>query len=76
MDAIPRIARAQSMDALSSMSSIGGYKSVLIAANALGRYLPMMTTAAGTIKAGRVLVLGAGWRASRRSRPRIASALR
>jgi NAD(P) transhydrogenase subunit alpha len=60
MDAIPRIARAQSMDALSSMSSIGGYKSVLIAANALGRYLPMMTTAAGTIKAGRVLVLGAG----------------
>jgi H+-translocating NAD(P) transhydrogenase subunit alpha len=60
MDAIPRIARAQSMDALSSMSSIGGYKSVLIAANALGRYLPMMTTAAGTLKAGRVLVLGAG----------------
>jgi H+-translocating NAD(P) transhydrogenase subunit alpha len=60
MDAIPRIARAQSMDALSSMSSIGGYKAVLIAANALGRYLPMMTTAAGTIKAGRVLVLGAG----------------
>ncbi|HEV2074645.1 MAG TPA: hypothetical protein VGR10_00230, partial [Thermoleophilaceae bacterium] len=45
MDAIPRIARAQSMDALSSMSSIGGYKSVLIGANALGRYLPMMTTA-------------------------------
>jgi H+-translocating NAD(P) transhydrogenase subunit alpha len=60
MDAIPRIARAQSMDALSSMSSIGGYKSVLIAANALGSYLPMMTTAAGTLKAGRVLVLGAG----------------
>jgi proton-translocating NAD(P)+ transhydrogenase subunit alpha len=60
MDAIPRIARAQSMDALSSMSSVGGYKSVLIGANALGRYLPMMTTAAGTIKAGRVLVLGAG----------------
>jgi NAD(P) transhydrogenase subunit alpha len=60
MDAIPRIARAQSMDALSSMSSIGGYKSVLIGANALGRYLPMMTTAAGTLKAGKVLVLGAG----------------
>jgi H+-translocating NAD(P) transhydrogenase subunit alpha len=60
MDAIPRIARAQSMDALSSMSSVGGYKSVLIGANALGRYLPMMTTAAGTIKAGRVLILGAG----------------
>jgi NAD(P) transhydrogenase subunit alpha len=60
MDAIPRIARAQSMDALSSMSSVGGYKSVLIGANALGRYLPMMTTAAGTLKASRVLVLGAG----------------
>jgi NAD(P) transhydrogenase subunit alpha len=60
MDAIPRIARAQSMDALSSMSSIGGYKSVLIGAGALGRYLPMMTTAAGTIKAGKVLILGAG----------------
>jgi NAD(P) transhydrogenase subunit alpha len=60
MDAIPRIARAQSMDALSSMSSVGGYKSVLIGANALGRYLPMMTTAAGTIKAGRILILGAG----------------
>jgi NAD(P) transhydrogenase subunit alpha len=60
MDAIPRIARAQSMDALSSMSSVGGYKSVLIGANALGRYLPMMTTAAGTTKAARVLVLGAG----------------
>ena len=60
MDAIPRIARAQSMDALSSMSSIGGYKSVLIGANALGRYLPMMTTAAGTLKAANVLILGAG----------------
>jgi H+-translocating NAD(P) transhydrogenase subunit alpha len=60
MDTIPRIARAQSMDALSSMSSVAGYKSVLIGANALGRYLPMMTTAAGTIKAARVLVLGAG----------------
>jgi NAD(P) transhydrogenase subunit alpha len=60
MDATPRIARAQSMDALSSMSSVGGYKSVLIGANALGRYLPMMTTAAGTTKAARVLVLGAG----------------
>jgi NAD(P) transhydrogenase subunit alpha len=60
MDTVPRIARAQSMDALSSMSSVAGYKSVLIGANALGRYLPMMTTAAGTIKAARVLVLGAG----------------
>ena len=60
MDAIPRIARAQSMDALSSMSSISGYKGVVIAASALGKYLPMMTTAAGTTKAAKVLVLGAG----------------
>lgn len=60
MDAIPRIARAQSMDALSSMSSIAGYKSVLIGANSLGKYLPMMMTAAGTIPPARVLVLGAG----------------
>ncbi|MDP8942625.1 MAG: NAD(P) transhydrogenase subunit alpha [Actinomycetota bacterium] len=60
MELIPRIARAQSMDALSSMGSIAGYKSTLIAAGALGKYLPMMTTAAGTTKASRVLVLGAG----------------
>ena len=60
MDAIPRIARAQSMDALSSMSSISGYKGVVIGADALGKYLPMMTTAAGTTKAAKVLVLGAG----------------
>ena len=60
MDAIPRIARAQSMDALSSMSSISGYKGVVIGAGALGKYLPMMTTAAGTTKAAKVLVLGAG----------------
>jgi len=60
MDAVPRIARAQSMDALSSMSSISGYKGVVIAADALGKYLPMMTTAAGTTKAAKVLVLGAG----------------
>ena len=60
MDAVPRIARAQSMDALSSQSSVAGYKCVLIAANALGKYLPMMTTAAGTTKAAKVLVLGAG----------------
>lgn len=60
MDAIPRISRAQSMDALSSMSSISGYKSALIAANELDRYLPMMMTAAGTIAPSKVLVLGAG----------------
>jgi len=60
MDAIPRISRAQKMDALSSMSSISGYKSVLIAANALGKYMPMMMTAAGTIPPSKVLILGAG----------------
>lgn len=60
MDAIPRISRAQNMDALSSMSSIAGYKSTLIGANELDRYLPMMMTAAGTIAPAKVLVLGAG----------------
>lgn len=60
VEAIPRISRAQSMDALSSMGSISGYKSAIIAANYLGKYLPMMTTAAGTSKASKVLVLGAG----------------
>ena len=60
MDSVPRIARAQSMDALSSQSSVAGYKCVLIGADSLGRYLPMMTTAAGTTKAAKVLILGAG----------------
>jgi NAD(P) transhydrogenase subunit alpha len=60
MDLIPRITRAQAMDTLSSMASLAGYKSVLIGANALGKYLPMMTTAAGTTRASKVLVLGAG----------------
>ena len=60
MDAVPRISRAQSMDALSSMSSIAGYKAALIGANNLDRYLPMMMTAAGTIAPAKVLVLGAG----------------
>ncbi len=60
MDALPRISRAQTMDALSAMSSIAGYKSVLLGANALGKYLPMLVTAAGTIPPARVLVLGAG----------------
>lgn len=60
VEAIPRISRAQSMDVLSAMGSISGYKCVLIGANTLGKYLPMMTTAAGTTKAARVLVLGAG----------------
>ncbi len=60
MEAIPRITRAQKMDALSSMSSIAGYKSVLMGADALGKYLPMMMTAAGTIAPAKVLILGAG----------------
>ena len=60
MDAIPRISRAQTMDALSSMSNIAGYKAVLIGANELDRYMPMLMTAAGTIPPAKVLVLGAG----------------
>jgi NAD(P) transhydrogenase subunit alpha len=60
MELVPRITRAQSMDALSSMASIAGYKAVLLAAVALPRLFPMMTTAAGTIPPARVLVIGAG----------------
>ncbi len=60
MDAIPRISRAQNMDALSSMSSIAGYKASLIAANELNKYFPMMMTAAGTVPPSKVLILGAG----------------
>jgi len=60
MEAIPRITRAQSMDALSSQSTVSGYRAGLIAAGELGRFLPMLTTAAGTVKPARVLVLGAG----------------
>jgi len=60
MEAIPRTTRAQSMDALSSQSNIAGYKSVIVAAEALPRFFPMMTTAAGTVPPAKVLVLGAG----------------
>jgi NAD(P) transhydrogenase subunit alpha len=60
MDAVPRITRAQSMDALSSMSTIAGYKAVLLAASHLPKFIPMLTTAAGTIKPSKVLILGAG----------------
>ena len=60
MDLIPRIARSQSMDALSSMGSIAGYRAVLIAANHIGKFFPLMMTAAGTIPPAKVLVLGAG----------------
>ncbi len=57
-EAIPRTSVAQSMDALSSMGSIAGYKCALIGANALGKYVPMLSTAAGTTKAAKVLILG------------------
>ena len=60
MDAIPRITRAQPMDALSSQSTVAGYKAALLAANAVGKFFPMLTTAAGTIAPAKVLVLGAG----------------
>src|SRR5439155_16305389 len=60
VEAIPRISRAQSMDALSSQASIGGYRAALLAALEMGRFFPMLTTAAGTIKPASVLVLGAG----------------
>jgi NAD(P) transhydrogenase subunit alpha len=60
MELIPRITRAQSMDALSSMANIAGYKAVLIAADTLVKMFPMMMTAAGTISAARVFVIGAG----------------
>jgi NAD(P) transhydrogenase subunit alpha len=60
MEAIPRISRAQSMDALSSQANIAGYKSVLIASTEIGRFFPMLMTAAGTIRPATVLVLGAG----------------
>src|ERR1700693_985272 len=60
MELVPRISRAQSMDALSSQASIAGYKAVLIAANHLQKLLPMLTTAAGTIRPSQVLVIGAG----------------
>ncbi len=59
-DRIPRISRAQAMDTLSSMANIAGYKAVLIAANALPRYFPMLMTAAGTVLPARVFVIGAG----------------
>jgi H+-translocating NAD(P) transhydrogenase subunit alpha len=60
MDAIPRISRAQKMDALSSQANLAGYKAVLMCSEALGKILPMMTTAAGTIKPSKVLIFGAG----------------
>ena len=60
MDAIPRITRAQSMDALSSQANLAGYKSVLMCANELGKIFPLMMTAAGTIAPAKVVIMGAG----------------
>jgi NAD(P) transhydrogenase subunit alpha len=60
MEFVPRISRAQSMDALSSQAAIAGYKAVLIAADNLQKFLPMLTTAAGTIRPSGVLIIGAG----------------
>jgi H+-translocating NAD(P) transhydrogenase subunit alpha len=60
MERLPRITRAQNMDVLSSQANIAGYRAVLIAAFEYGRFMPMLMTAAGTVKAARVLVLGAG----------------
>jgi NAD(P) transhydrogenase subunit alpha len=60
MEAIPRITRAQSMDALSSQATVTGYRGALIAAGELPRFFPMLTTAAGTVRPAKVLVLGAG----------------
>tara|TARA_Y100000768_G_scaffold80825_1_gene57521 strand:- start:1230 stop:2348 length:1119 start_codon:yes stop_codon:yes gene_type:complete len=60
MELVPRIARAQKMDILSSQASIAGYKAAIMAANHLGKYFPMMMTAAGTIPPSKILVIGAG----------------
>ena len=57
---LPRISRAQSMDVLSSQANIAGYKAVMIAANTYGKFMPMLMTAAGMVKAARVLILGVG----------------
>src|ERR1700687_2336805 len=60
IELVPRISRAQSMDALSSQAAIAGYKAVLIAASHLQKFLPMLTTAAGTIRPSQLLIIGAG----------------
>ncbi|MGZ5818840.1 MAG: Re/Si-specific NAD(P)(+) transhydrogenase subunit alpha [Burkholderiaceae bacterium] len=60
LEAAPRITRAQSMDVLSSQANIAGYKAVMIAANTYQRFMPMLMTAAGTVKAARVLIMGVG----------------
>jgi NAD(P) transhydrogenase subunit alpha len=60
MELMPRITRAQSMDILSSQATVSGYKAVLLGANAVGKFMPMLTTAAGTVRPAKTLTLGAG----------------
>jgi len=60
LESLPRISRAQSMDVLSSQANIAGYKAVILAANLYARFMPMLMTAAGTVKAARVLIMGVG----------------
>ena len=60
LESVPRITRAQSMDALSSQATVGGYKAALLAAEHLPRFFPMLMTAAGTVPPAKVLVIGAG----------------
>lgn len=60
MEALPRISRAQSMDVLSSQANLGGYKAVIMAASTYGRLMPMLMTAAGTVKAARAVIMGVG----------------
>src|SRR6185369_3373181 len=60
LESVPRITRAQAMDALSSQATVGGYKAALLAADQLPRFFPMLMTAAGTVAPAKVLVLGAG----------------
>jgi NAD(P) transhydrogenase subunit alpha len=60
LEAVPRISRAQSMDVLSSQANVAGYKAVMLAANVYQRFMPMLMTAAGTVKAARVLIMGVG----------------
>ena len=78
MESIPRITRAQSMDALSSQATVSGYKAVVLAADRLPKFLPMLMTAAGTVAPAKVLVIGAGvawgrWSSASMSGPRSAS---
>jgi NAD(P) transhydrogenase subunit alpha len=69
MELMPRITRAQSMDVLSSQANLAGYRAVIDASSEYGRAFPMMMTAAGTVPAARVFIMGVGVRDCRRSRP-------